>query len=161
MLPGQQAGFIENRRVIAEGEDIVQAEFLKEKINELKSLEKIDANLDFIPYQGRLVVRYINTDELKDCFIEQKSGLLIHAKEKQINSKMNVGKILKAGSVFNFYNNNETVFFKEGDLVFFDAVKFTILVKDEYALVPAESVYGTTKSYELAAKIMSNIIQLN
>lgn len=147
-------------RVIDEGEDVITPEMLKENLDVNKSLENI--GLDFKPFQGRLLVKTFHLqDELQKCRYRTPGGLEYDVKHVQVNSNLMVGIILEIGQIFNMYTEKNFQYdFEKGDLIFFDAVKNTVVIPNEYYLIPPDSIYGTTRSYEIAAKMLSSVIRV-
>lgn len=141
-------------RIVEEGELLVTPEMIKEQ------LADVDEDLvTVVPYGARMLVRHLNVNDDK-VMIRRKSGIELDLKytDAQINSKLNVAKIIKVGRWYNFYTNtwvDYSEMFNPGDIIMFEMVKYTPIIPNKYALVPFDSIQCKLTSYEEMAKLIS------
>jgi hypothetical protein len=140
-------------KFIEEGELLVSAKTIEEQL----ASDELDKQFStFVPFNGRVLIKHLDVNDDK-VMLKKKSGIFVDLKytDIQINSKLNVGRVIKCGKWYNFYANAWIEFFKEGDIVLFEMVSYTPVIPNKYATVPFGSVHGTLTSYEEMAQIIS------
>jgi co-chaperonin GroES (HSP10) len=117
------------------------------------------------PFGGRLLLKYLTEEEKNnvlgettDRWTKTQSGLVISKQEVKINTRLDIGLILKVGTVYNYYKGefaNYTDIFKPGQFVLFERVSWTPL-NNSYCMVPIDSVHCILENLIVGVDILKN-----